>query len=93
MFAPYLGQQVCSVFYEFVMLELNFVFVSPDLVEAVHVELSREKGTCRTKDDMLECLKYLGRTISSKALTLWMRNELTGSPLAFWHPSAQLTML
>jgi hypothetical protein len=42
---------------------------------------------------MFECLKYIGSTISSKAFTLWIRNEHPPRPSVPTPVSAQLTML
>ena len=58
------------------MLEFKFVLVSAHLVKVVHVQLNQSMITCRMKEEMLECLKYWGRTISSKALMLKILNEL-----------------
>lgn len=58
------------------MLEFEFVLVSAHLVKVVHVQLNQSMSTCRMKEDMFECLKYWGRTISSKAFMLKILNEL-----------------
>lgn len=58
------------------MFELDLIAVAADFVEVVHVELSGGRGTCRTNEDMFECLKYCGSTTYSKARTLWILNEL-----------------
>lgn len=75
MFPFDLGKQVGAVFEKEVVLELEIVFVAAHLVEVVHVELGGRGGTCLTKEDMLECLKYCGRTSYSKALILWILKE------------------
>lgn len=65
------------------------------------------KCTCLTNDDILECLKYLGKTISSKALKLCILKELmellppelplltltSFQSIEFYALSDQLTML
>ena len=70
LFALDVGKKVGSIFDEFLVLELYFVLVAPNLVEAVHIKLDRGLFTCLTNEDMLECLKYLGSTTSSKARRL-----------------------
>jgi hypothetical protein len=60
------------------MLKLDLILVTTNFVEVVHVELDYKNYTCRTKEDMFECLKYRGSTISSKALRLWILKEEVG---------------
>ena len=55
---------------KFIVLELNLIPISSYFMEIVHIELYEMRFTCLTKEDMLECLKYLGRTTSSKARRL-----------------------
>ena len=50
-------------------------------MKVIHVKLNDGKDTCLTKEDMLECLKYWGRTISSKAFRLCILKEQTFSLL------------
>ena len=64
MFSFDLGEEIRSVFDKFLVLELYLVFISSNFMEVVHIELNEDDFTCRTKEDILECLKYLGNTIS-----------------------------
>lgn len=45
-------------------------------MKIIHIELNNKSDTCLTKEDMFECLKYCGSTISSKARKLCILKEL-----------------
>lgn len=50
------------------------VGVMPFFMEPIHVELSIQCLTCRTKDVYFLCLKYCGSTSSEKAWRFLMTN-------------------
>lgn len=78
MLASDLGEELRHIFDKLLVLKLDLILITANFVEVVHVELGYNKSTCLTKDDMFECLKYRGRTISSKALRLWILKEHVG---------------
>ena len=76
LFSAYLNKKLRSIFFEFLVLKLNLVLITSHFMKIIHIELNNKIHTCRTKEDMFECLKYWGSTISSKARKLCILKEL-----------------
>lgn len=59
------------------IFENKHLIVLFDFMEIVHVELHTSPATCLTKDEKLECLKYLGRISLVKLTTSMTTNPIS----------------
>ena len=59
------------------VFEYKHLVILFDFVKIIHIELNTMIHTCRTKEEKLECLKYLGRISLVKATT-----SITAKPIS-----------